>query len=326
MPPIRDAIRFPAKRVLLQRTRLAYVHLRNLLTDAKRDRSARVSGYVAVWMPEELIVLFLEEGEVVNATVTTDGFAYQPIAIADAISHVPASAEYGSICFHEATNEQLDLMFASQTGSPIAFPRELDPTDSTALLAYLDGMMHDGAVEVIADGMINFVALDGGRPTRGYFVEPRPGDPVGHLRALLEGKALAAAPTVRLWPTPDALPAQASPALITAYRELIVSLSTRLEQLGRTSARDLTEGARRALVAKHPMLDRFSPKVEKQRDPVADPAALTKAIAAWVSDVLFAVDPDPMSPEELIRDLTSARRHMFQAAGFFDVLPWKVHW
>jgi hypothetical protein len=70
MPPIRDAIRYPAKRVLLQRTRLAYVHLRNLLTDAKRDRSARVSGYVAVWMPEELLVLYLEEGEVVNATVS----------------------------------------------------------------------------------------------------------------------------------------------------------------------------------------------------------------------------------------------------------------
>ena len=28
-------------RVLLPRTRLAYVHLRNLLTDAKRDRAAR---------------------------------------------------------------------------------------------------------------------------------------------------------------------------------------------------------------------------------------------------------------------------------------------
>ena len=40
--------RYPHKRVLLQRTRLAYVHLRNLLTDAKRDRAARVWGYVAI--------------------------------------------------------------------------------------------------------------------------------------------------------------------------------------------------------------------------------------------------------------------------------------
>ena len=73
----RDALRYPAKRVLLARTRLAYVHLRNLLTDAKRDRAARVCGYVAVWLPEELITLFLEEGEVVNATSSHDGEHFQ---------------------------------------------------------------------------------------------------------------------------------------------------------------------------------------------------------------------------------------------------------
>jgi hypothetical protein len=143
MPLNRDAIRYPAKRVLLQRTRLAYVHLRNLLTDAKRDRAARVSGYVAVWMPEELLVIYLEEGEVVNATSSSDGVSFHAVAISEAIGRVPASAEYGSVCFHEATNEQLDLMFAGQTGAPIPWPRELTPTDADALLAYLYATMHD---------------------------------------------------------------------------------------------------------------------------------------------------------------------------------------
>mgnify|MGYP003484574517 FL=1 len=92
MPHLRDALRYPYKRVLLQRTRLAYVHLQNLLTDAKRDRSARVYGYVAVWLPEELITLYLEEGEVVNATTTVDGVAFEPIAISDAVHRVPNSA------------------------------------------------------------------------------------------------------------------------------------------------------------------------------------------------------------------------------------------
>ncbi len=94
MPLNRDAIRYPAKRVLLQRTRLAYVHLRNRLTDAKRDRAARVSGYVAVRMPEELLGIYLEDG---------------------------------SICFHEATHEPLDLMFAGQTGAPDALPAQASP-------------------------------------------------------------------------------------------------------------------------------------------------------------------------------------------------------
>lgn len=326
MPPLRDAIRYPAKRVLLQRTRLAYVHLRNLLSDAKRDRSARVSGYVAVWMPEELLVLFMEEGEVVNATSSPDGRRFAPIAISEAINRVPTAAEYGSICFHETTDEQLDLMYATQTGEPLALPRELTLTDPAAVLAYLDATMHDGALEVIADGAVNYAAVEGGRPLRGYFVDPRPGDIAVHLRTVLEGRVLASPPTVRLWGTPPALPAQASPALIQAYREMIGALSARLREGGKASADEVTEGARRALAARHPTLERFSPAVPTVKDPVTDASTLTKAIAAWTADILWAACPESTTPEQLLHDLTASRRHVFHAAGLFDALPWKVKW
>ncbi len=326
MPPLRDAIRYPAKRVLLQRTRLAYVHLRNLLTDAKRDRAARVSGYVAVWMPEELLVLFLEEGEVVNATASADGVRFAPIAISDAIGRVPASAEYGSICFHETGDELLDLMYATQTGRPVALPRELAAADATALLSYLDGTMHDGALEVIADGTVNYVTLQSGKPTHGYFVDARPGETTMLLKSLLEGRALAAPPTVRLWAPADALPAQASPALIQAYRELVAALIARLQQAGQASATEVTEGARRALVAQHPTLDRFSPSHPTIKDPVTDAPTLTKAIAAWMADVLWAAAPEGITAEQLLHDLTVSRRHVFQSAGLYDALPWKVKW
>ncbi len=322
----RDAIRYPAKRILLHRTRLAYVHLRNLLTDAKRDRAARVSGYVAVWMPEELLVLFLEEGEVVNATTSADGEHFAPVAISDAVGRVPASAEYGSVCFHESSDELLDLMFASQTGHPLPWPRELAPTDCEALLAYLYATMHDGAIEVITDGAVNYVAVKAGKPARGYFVDPRAGDVTVALRTLLDSRIHAQAPVVRLWPVAEALPAQASPALIQAYRELIGALTARLRESGKAAAADVTEGARRSLVARHPLLDRFSPSVPTVKDPVTDAQALTKAIAAWIADILWAAAPDDITPEDLLRGLTTSRRHVFQSAGLYDALPWKVHW
>lgn len=326
MPPLRDAIRYPAKRVLLQRTRLAYVHLRNLLTDAKRDRAARVSGYVAVWMPEELLVLFLEEGEVVNATSSTDGLRFSPIAISDAIGRVPASAEYGSICFHEATDEQLDLMFETQTTEPLPWPSGIEAHDAAALLGYLDATLQDGALEVIADGAVNYVTLRAGRVAGGYFVDARAGEIATHLQTLLEGRVLAAPPTVRLWPVPEALPAQASPALIQAYRELIGALTARLREGGKASAAEVTEGARRSLVSRHPLLDRFSPSLPTLKDPVTDAQALTRAIAAWIADILWAAAPEGVAPEDVLRDLTASRRHVFQSAGLFDALPWKVRW
>ena len=37
-----------------------------------------------------------------------------------------------------------------------------------------------------------------------------------------------------------------------------------------------------------------------------------------------AVDHDAMSPEEMLRELTWDRRHMFQSAGLYDQMPWKV--
>ena len=67
--PSPAALQFPHSRVLLARTRLAYVHLRNLFTDAKRDRSARISGYVAVSQLDELLIFYLLNGELANATM-----------------------------------------------------------------------------------------------------------------------------------------------------------------------------------------------------------------------------------------------------------------
>lgn len=326
MPLLRDAIRYPAKRVLLQRTRLAYVHLRNLLTDAKRDRAARVYGYVAVWMPEELITLFLEDGEVVNATSSDDGAIFHQIAISDAISRVPASAEYGSICFHEATDEQLDAMYATQTGHPLPWPRELRLADVNALLAFLYATMHDGVVEVIADGCVHYVVIGSGTPVRGYFSDTRTGEAAANLRLLLEDPMHAEPPTVRLWPRPEALPAQASPALIQAYRELMAALADRLHTAGVGAAADIMEGARRSLVQRHALLDKFSPAHPTVKDPVTDTLALSAAVGAWIADVLWAAAPDELPAEEVIREVTAKRRHMFQAAGLYETLPWKVTW
>lgn len=322
----RDALRYPAKRVLLHRTRLAYVHLRNLLTDAKRDRSARVYGYVSVWLPEELLTLFLEDGEVVNATSTADGEKFAPIAISDAIGRVPTAAEYGSICFHEATDEQLDTMWATQTGAPLPWPRELRLEDGDALLAFLYATMHDGALEIRVDGSVHYVMVASGSPVRGFFSDARPGDVKAHVKALVDPHGPATKPVVRLWPRAEALPAQASPALILAYRDLITAMVARFEKAGAQDAAEFVEAARRQHVAKYSLLERFSPSMPTVRDPVTDTETLTAALAAWMADALRAGASSGLQPEAALKELTVARRHMFNAAGLFDALPWKPQW
>ena len=73
------------------------------------------------------------------------------------------------------------------------------------------------------------------------------------------------------------------------------------------------------------MLDAFSLADASPKDPLADTAELTTGIAAWIRDVLWAaVDHEAEPPEAILRELTWERRHMFQSAGLYDQMPWKV--
>src|SRR6187401_1573642 len=126
--PIVAGLRFPHSRVMLPRTRLAYIHLRNLLTDAKRDRAARISGYVAISLLDELITLYLIRGEVVNATLR-NSHGTHAVAISAALERVPPQPEYGEICFSEAPDEQLACMFATQSNASQGWPEGMAPHD-----------------------------------------------------------------------------------------------------------------------------------------------------------------------------------------------------
>jgi hypothetical protein len=316
--------RFPLERVLLPRTKLAYVHLRNLLTDAKRDRAARVFGYVAIWLPEELVMLYLQSGELVNATWAHGG-TFRPLPLAEALGRVPAEPEFGEVCFHEAEDEQLACMWTAQVTEPEPWPGELDAFDEGALFPFLMATTWDGMIEIAADDAVSYAVLQDGEVRRAYLADPRPGRPGDAVSELL--RASRGRAVVRRWPTPEPIPQQAPPALVKAYRQLARGLVEALVANGRESAADITEHARRTLLDRHPVLEHFTVGERELADPAADIETLTVAVAAWVSEVLWALaDHDTVRPETLLAELTRDRRHVFQSAGFYDDLPFKVQW
>lgn len=328
MPLPAATLHYPHDRVLLSRTRLAYVHLRNLLTDAKRDRAAKVYGYVSVWLPEELLLLYLQEGEVVNATATVDGVNFRSLSIAEAIAMVPSAAEFGEICFHEADDEQLATMYWSQVLEPVSWPAELNVHDPAAVFAFLGATMHDGVVEVHAEnGGVHYGIVRGGSVARGYFADAGPGTADARLTALLAGGRISGRKKTRLWPVPPPLPVQAPPAMIQAYRDLMGAIVKRLTDAGADGAASVAEHARKMLTERHPCLERFSLTHPHPRDPVTEAPALSEAVGAWIGELLWTVTPpDGTMPGRLVGELARERRHMFQSAGLFDALPWPVEW
>lgn len=316
-------VRFPYARVLLPRTRLAYVHLRNLLNDAKRDRAARVSGYVAVWLPEELLLLYLQRGEVVNAT-RYDGRTYRAIPIGTAIARVPTEPEYGEICFHEAQDELLACMYTAQTQPPEGWPAELRVSDPKVLFSYLMATTFDGVIEIVSGGVTSYLVLNDGTVERAYLASPQGATLVERVQALF-GRDGRTELQVRRWPAAAALPVQAPPALVTAYRELATALVQRVAAGGRDSAAAIAEHARLELLARHPVLDGLSFTERPARDTVTDSAELTAAVASWIQEFMWAAaDHETSSPEQVLRDVVWERRHIFQSAGLFDRIPWKV--
>ena len=326
MPAPTNSLRFPYERVLLQRTKLAYVHLGHMLTDAKRDRAARVFGYVAIWLPEELVILYLQEGEVVNATRTATTARSEAAAIGEALAAVPHEAELGEICFHECADEQLACMFQTLTTPPEAWPTELDPTDRAALFPYLMSTTFDGTVEVRSGGLVNYLVVRDGEVERAFVWGRTNGDPADGVEKLFSDPR-GAPMTVRRWPISPALPVQASPGLIRGYRELANSLVKRLIAAGQESAPVIAEQARVKLVPIHTALEHFTIGERPMRDPSEDVELVTTAVAVWMSELIWAaMDQAEQTPEQLLAEVTRERRHMFQSAGFFDRLPWAVEW
>ena len=324
MPASPSALRFPCSRVLLPRTRLAYIHLHNLLTDAKRDRAARISGYVAISLPDELVTLYLLGGELVNATAR-DRDGSRAVPIATALEKVPPEPEYGEICFSGADDEQLDAMYATQALPAEPWPTGFAPQDPSALFPYLMATTFDGVLEIIANDCVNYLFFKNGSVARAFLASAHHGTLVDRVAKLFGREGRVGDLRVARWGPPEPLPIQAAPALVQAYRELAAGLVKRLVEQGRDSAPAIAEHARQNLLASHPVLDGFSFSERVPREPLTATDELTAGVAAWIRDMMWAAaDHDSVSPEDLLKQLTWDRRHMFQSAGLFEQVPWKV--
>jgi hypothetical protein len=180
-------------------------------------------------------------------------------------------------------------------------------------------------LEIVANDHVSYLIFTNGTVARAYLSGAQPGTLVERVSKVFAREGRVGDIRISRRPMPGNLPVQASPALIHAYRELSGNLVQRLCDLGRDTAPAIAEHARQNLVATHPSLDGFSFAGSLVKDPLADSQALTAGVAAWIRELMWAAsDHESVAPEVLLRELTWDRRHLFQSAGLFDQVPWKV--
>lgn len=319
---------FPFSRPLLARTRSAYVHLDNLIAFSKRDRDGKVDAYLAVYLPDEVVLLFFLGGDLVNAAVLTQAGRFQA-AISEAMRHIRAEPERAEIAFHEATREQLAAMYATCAQAPQDLG--LDATSAESLFGGLLARRWSGTLELIARARVNYLLVREGRFASGLFAERAPGEPPqacvarlfapdpGEARAKLSAKAFAGL---------AAMPLQAPPSMVNMFRHFVWDLVDLAERELPNDAARRAERVRMRLLAQHDALASVGgARGSEFADPIVEPPMLADAVAAWTREFLGELEVvHPQVAPRLLKD--SAREHRFalSAVGFFEKLPWRIQW
>ena len=311
---------FPASRFLLARTRALFVHLDNLVSFAKRDRDGRVDGYLAGWLPDEVLLLFVRRGELVNAAaLSAEGRAVLPVG--DALRRLRAEPERSELAYAEAPMELLEWMFAA-CSQPVE-TRSVDVRDPSRLFPLLAAEGFTGVAELISQGRVNYLRFESGTFAGGH-TGARDGGTAAHLESLFALLPDGSPPSILFSTVPPAaaLPTQALPSQIRMLREVYSRLSRSAEEAYPGEGSRKAGRAHQQLASDHPALAVLGPGDRTEGHAVAA-EALTAALAAWATALLREMElVDPGAGSRLLGEATRDHRHALQAAGFFEQVPW----
>lgn len=320
--------RFPCDTAYLPRTRLAYVNLPGILSDGKRDRQARVPGFVAVQLGERCFLIFMRQGEPFYAARITPA-GRGPAALSEVLRLAATESERGEggqIGYFGAGEEQLRAMLSTVVHEPLPLTHEVDPGRPDLLFPMLRERGFSGVLELCDGGRKHYLRFHEGGFRTGWFTERDESIPIpDFLRGLF---TLGAGLNVGLYAALDELPVQAGPGFVDLYRRMIggtlreVALAT-----GRETALGIVQRGQGLAALEHPVVAAFdiTPEGRVMGDPVASPDALTDGVARWITEVLIAAaDHHGIDPAGVLEKVGRDSRFVLQEHGFFARLPWAL--
>src|SRR6266550_2792538 len=291
--PVRLAdLTFPQVNRLIHRTRLAFIHLDNLLAFGKRDRDGRVDGYITAYLPEECLLLFFRKGEAVNAA-SLDTTGRRVITITEALKRMRAEVERGELAYSAAPMEQLAWMYQS-CAAPVEM-RTVDPGQPGAFFAAFARDKTSGILELTSNARVSYVRFDGGRYASGYFCD-KP-----------EAVAIPKFLESQFHPGAD----RQTPVLTAAQFPYAADLPQQ--------AQNVSAGLGDA----HKAITILSaPRGTDTPDSVVQPEELSNALTDWSLQLLEGVEVMmPGTAPKILREATREHRYVLQSAGYYGRLP-----
>ena len=327
--PVRLAdLQFPQVSRLIHRTRLAFIHLDNLLAYAKRDRDGRIDGYLAAHLPDECVLLLFRKGEAVNAA-SLHSAGRHVITITEALKRMRAEVERGDLTYCAAPMEQLAWMYAACAGGYQG--RFLDVNQPEKFFPVLQQEKVTGVLELISNGRVSYLKFDQGKYLSGHFCDKADNvPPARYLESLFDAGEGGVKPAMSAgtFQAGDDLPAQAATALVNTYRELYWRIVDAVEREFPGEARRRAQKVTAAIVDTHQALALMSvPRGTDIPDAVVRPEELSTALTDWALQLLEGAEVMmPGTATKVLKDATREHRYVLQAANFYGRLPWRVTW
>lgn len=319
---------FPFNRVHIQRTRLAFIHLDNLLHFAKIDRDGQLDGFIAAYLPDQVILLLLRRGDVITSVSFTEG-GRRVVPIAQALRDMREEMERSELAYCDATMEQLAWMYAS-CATP-AKKRFVDEREPTKLFPALFHELFTGVLELMSNGRMSYFRFQDGKFVNGYFCgKPEAMTVPQYVESLFQPAADGARPQISaaVFLPASEIPEQASPAMIETYRDLFWRITHGAEKEMPGEGTKRAYKIRDALAAVHEPLPVLGTPLDREPGQLVTTAdQLTHALAEWTQKVLEQLEiMSPGIAATVLKEATREQRFMLQKAGFFNRLPWTVRW
>lgn len=319
---------FPFNQVHIHRTRLAFIHLDNLLHFAKIDRDGRLDGFISAYLPDQVILLLLRRGELITAVSFTENGRHV-VPIARALRDVREEIERGELAYCDATMEQLAWMYAS-----CAVPakrRLVDDREPTKLFPVLFHELFTGVLELISNGRVSYFKFQDGKFVNGYYCgKPEAMAVPQYVESLFQPAGDGTRPVINasVFPSASEIPEQASPAMIETYRDLFWRITQAAEKEMPGEAMKRAYKVRDSLASTHQPLPVLGTPLDREPSQlVTTGEQLTSALAAWTHKVLEQLEiMSPGIAGSVLKEATKEQRFMLQKSGFYGRLPWSVKW
>ncbi len=159
-------MKFPKGIPILENVKIQFVNFDNILNQAKKAREGRLNGYLQIIYPQEVDILFFENGNAINAgRFNRSGFSEIPIK--ELVDRAKKS-EVGIVNIYDIPDELVYMMIVTIREKPMIANKPFKDVDINKLLTKFQEINFNGFILLVKEFEYFYIKFEEGIPARIY--------------------------------------------------------------------------------------------------------------------------------------------------------------